>query len=493
MGAVYCAHHTGIDRRVAFKILQPNIAVSDEHIAELFEREAKVAGRLSHENIVDVKDAGRTPDGLSYIVMEWLEGPTLEEELKETGRFSFTRAAGILRQVAEALEEAHSKHVVHRDLKPANIMLVQRGQGRGEGSEQIKVLDFGIGKVIGETGASVSAVMGTPNYASPEQLQLGRHIDTRSDIYSLGVILYRTLSGRLPFAGASAEQLIQQHLSAAPAPLVSLRPDTPAEIDRIVAGMLAKDPAARPQSAREVSKAFDRALADADTLSLETRLLAETPPSGETTIDRARAMIAATTESMSGAERQGNPETEAGLDVQTTRPFTHKAPAQKPRRAGSRPVLVSLIGLAVTASGYGLYRFAANSMQSGEAELAMQASQPTPTLDPSPAESPSPTAAPGPKPQSEMTAKKEAAKDKPRGVQPPPAGGREEPGPAPPSAASRMMAERHFLQARELYKQRDYKAALVKTNEALRLDPQHRRAQILKRNIQKIIKILGEQ
>ncbi|MGH9832175.1 MAG: serine/threonine-protein kinase, partial [Blastocatellia bacterium] len=182
MGAVYCAHHLGIDRRVAFKILQPNIAVNDEHMAELFEREAKVAGRLSHENIVDVKDAGRSSDGLAYIVMEWLEGRTLEEELRETGRFNFARAGEILRQVVAALEEAHSKHVVHRDLKPANVMLV----GRTDGREQVKVLDFGIGKVVGETGSSVSAVMGTPSYASPEQLQLGGQIDSRSDIYSLG-------------------------------------------------------------------------------------------------------------------------------------------------------------------------------------------------------------------------------------------------------------------------------------------------------------------
>src|SRR5262245_61880916 len=138
MGAVYCAYHTGLDRRVAFKILQPNIAVTDERLVELFEREAKMAARLAHENIVAVKDAGRTLDGTAYIVMEWLDGRTLDEELRVQGRLSFARVGEILRQIVAALAEAHSKNVVHRDLKPANVMLVRRGDGR----EVVKVLDF---------------------------------------------------------------------------------------------------------------------------------------------------------------------------------------------------------------------------------------------------------------------------------------------------------------------------------------------------------------
>ena len=147
MGAVYYAYHSGIDRRVAFKILQPNIALSEEHVVELFEREAKLAGRLSHENIVDVNDAGRTDEGIAYIVMEWLEGRTLDEELLRQGRFGFGRAAGIARQIAAALGEAHRKHVIHRDLKPGNIMLIDSPGGR----DHVKVLDFGIGKALGET------------------------------------------------------------------------------------------------------------------------------------------------------------------------------------------------------------------------------------------------------------------------------------------------------------------------------------------------------
>jgi len=470
MGAVYCAHHLGIDRRVAFKILQPNIAVNDEHVAELFEREAKVAGRLSHENIVDVKDAGRSSDGLAYIVMEWLEGRTLEEELRETGRFSFARAGEVLRQIAAALEEAHSKHVVHRDLKPANVMLVIRTDGR----EQVKVLDFGIGKVVGETGSSVSAVMGTPSYASPEQLQLGGQIDSRSDIYSLGVILYRILSGRLPFQGASVNELIQMQLTATPTPLSQLRPETPVEIEQLVSRMLAKDPADRPQTPREVAEAFDQSLAEAVTSGFETRLLVESPPSGETTIERARAMSQQTTESMSITEPPRKLEIEIVRDAPTTRPFTRDLAAQRASRARSRLIYVSLIGLAVIAAGYGLSHYAFNSAQRASEPGAAQVIQNAPTHTPAPA----PTV--GSAPTSAVAA---ASPEKPPVATPPE-------GAQTPSIASRRLADQHFSQARELYLKNDYKAALSKTNEALQLNPRHRGALALRRKIRETIRIL---
>ncbi len=509
MGAVYCAHHLGIDRRVAFKILQPNIALGDEHIAELFEREAKVAGRLTHENIVDVKDAGRTDDGLAYIVMEWLEGRTLEDALKETGRLTATRAAEILRQIVAALEEAHSKHVVHRDLKPANVMLVKRADGR----ELIKVLDFGIGKIIGETGSSVSAVMGTPSYASPEQLQLGNQIDSRSDIYSLGVILYRCLSGRLPFRGASVNELIQMQLTATPTPLGELRPETPVDIERLVSRMLAKDPADRPQSAREVAMAFDRALAGAETSGLETRLLAESLPSGETTIERARALTAQTTESMSGAEPPPNLETGIDGGVPTTRPFTQVATALRAARARSRLIPAALIGLAVVVSGYAFYRYGFNADQRTDNRETMQIAEsasaqavaPTPTpevaLTPEAKSAPSSTPAAAPskgqifisRPEIKMGSGGVGVKDKsgsaPARVRPvSPQPGQTQ----PPSPAARRMADRHFSQARELYRKGEYKAALGECDEALKLDPQHRGALNLRQKIRKVIKILDE-
>ncbi len=464
MGAVYCAYHMGIDRRVAFKILQPNIAVGDEHIAELFEREAKVAGRLTHENIVDVKDAGRSSDGLAYIVMEWLEGRTLEEELKMTGRFGFARTAEILRQIAAALAEAHSKHIIHRDLKPANVMLVKRG----DGSEQVKVLDFGIGKVIGETGGSVSAVIGTPSYASPEQLQLGRQIDARSDIYSLGVILYRMLIGRLPFKGASPNELIQLQLTATPSLLGALRPETPVAIERLVSRMLAKDPADRPQSAREVTTNFDRALAEIG--QFEAHKMTEDAHSGETTFVGRQDLGEQTTEEMPTAAPPDQPHQKAVdyAGAVTTNPFTHVAAAAKPA-SRVRPGLISgvLIGLAVIAAGYGLYRYAFNAGLRADNQGVKQAPESNPAQSPAAA------------PTQETVA---------------PAQVRESPSPSSqaPSAAARRMADQHFSQAQELYSKGDYRAALNKCNEALRLDPQHRGALNLRRKVREVIKILGE-
>lgn len=257
MGAVYSAYHLGINRHIAIKILQPNVALGNERIVALFEREAKMSGRLVHENIASVFDAGRTAEGLAYIAMEWLEGRTLEAELSETGPLSFTRVTEILRPVAAALSAAHAAHIIHRDLKPSNVMLVQRP----DGSEQIKVLDFGIAKVISDTVASpVSALMGTPDYASPEQFRMGARIDGRADIYSLGVMLFQMLTGALPFESTSIHEMIQRQLQEPPPPLRGLRPDAPQALADLINLMLAKDPAERPQQVSAIPELFARAI-----------------------------------------------------------------------------------------------------------------------------------------------------------------------------------------------------------------------------------------
>src|SRR5262245_4379556 len=256
MGAVYSAHHLALDRRVALKILQPNIALSNDRLLELFEREAKTAAQLTHENIVIVLDAGRTANNLAYIAMEWLEGITLAEEIAARGTLDFGRVMEILRQVAAALETAHAARVVHRDLKPANIMLIRQPDGR----ERLKVLDFGIAKVISDTAvASVSAVMGTPLYASPEQLSVGGRIDGRADNYSLGVILFEMLTGEPPFDAASARELFRLQMTAAPPPLRKFRPDAPPALELLIYRLLAKDPEDRPQSAGQIPALFESA------------------------------------------------------------------------------------------------------------------------------------------------------------------------------------------------------------------------------------------
>lgn len=254
MGAVYSAHHVKIDRRVAFKILLPHLVLNNARVIDLFEREAKNAGRLSHNNIINVYDAGRTTGGIGYIAMEWLDGITLEEAINTAGQLSFERTTKILRQIAAALVEAHARRVIHRDLKPSNVMLVSLS---GEG-EQVKVLDFGISKAITET-ARVSVALGTPDYASPEQFHQGEHVDERSDIYSLGVMLYHMLTGALPFSG-SVTQLIQLHSTEPPPPLRNLRSDAPVAVESLINQMLSKDPAQRPQSVKEIPALFEAAL-----------------------------------------------------------------------------------------------------------------------------------------------------------------------------------------------------------------------------------------
>jgi serine/threonine protein kinase len=446
MGAVYYAYHSGIDRRVAFKILQPNIALSDEHVVEMFEREAKLAGRLSHENVADVKDAGRTDEGLAYIVMEWLEGRTLDEEQSRLGRFSFGRAAGIARQIAAALGEAHRKHVVHRDLKPGNIMLIDSPLRR----DHVKVLDFGIGKALEETkaGSMVSIVVGTPHYASPEQLTIGGRIDGRSDIYSLGVILYRMLGGKPPFNSPSMGEVIQMQLTAEPAPLFTLRPETPPAVERLVNSMLAKDPARRPQSAVEVIALLDR------TFPLPEK--EDVAPTGETTIQRGYNPVDRTTEEM-----------------RATPPLrgTFSTNVQRSSRFKPSAIYATIIGAMLVAAGYGIYRYASG----GAASDIPQERQVVDTVRPTP--SPSPTAVVTPPPE---------ANPAPRD--------RQEENPAPtnrPRQDDRRLADKHFKKALALVRQRRYRDALKECNDALKLNPQHGNARELRDKISRMIEILN--
>jgi len=256
MGAVYSAHHLVLDRTVAFKILQPNLALGNQLLIDLFVREARTAGQLSHENIISISDAGRTADNIAYLVMEWLDGRTLQEELSVRGQLSLERTAEILQQVAAALEYAHAARIIHRDLKPDNVMLIRK-----DGREQVKVLDFGLAKVISETtDQSVSRVMGTLPYMSPEQFRLGAPIDGRTDIYSLGVMLYQLLTGALPFNATSDREMAQLHLTAPPPPIRQLQPEVPEAIERLISRMMAKDPDQRPPQAAKVAEFFAQAL-----------------------------------------------------------------------------------------------------------------------------------------------------------------------------------------------------------------------------------------
>ncbi|MGH9768543.1 MAG: serine/threonine protein kinase [Blastocatellia bacterium] len=485
MGAVYYAYHSGIDRRVAFKILQPNIALGDEHVVEMFEREAKLAGRLSHENIVDVKDAGHTDEGIAYIVMEWLEGRTLDEELSSQGRFGFNRAAGIVRQIAAALGEAHGKRVIHRDLKPENIMLIDSSDGR----DHVKVLDFGIGKVIEGTtaGSPVSAVMGTLHYASPEQLTVGGHVDGRSDIYSLGIILYRMLGGKLPFNSPSMSELIRMQLTTEASSLSKLRPETPPGVENLVKSMLAKDPARRPLSVTAVVAQLDQALAQSEIIENEVAGLADVTLLGETTLQKGHNLAEQTTEEMARA-----------APARANSSGTFSTNVQSASRVKSSALYAVMIGAALVTGAYGLYHFVSDGAASDgrrESSLASDAAQPSPS--PTAAEAPalSPTImevrAPSPNPTAARPNPTAAARPEMRADRR--LKDRQTDKPAPPNRAqtdNRRLADEHYERARTLNQQRRYQDALGECNEALRLDPRHGKARELKRQINAMSRIL---
>jgi serine/threonine-protein kinase len=254
MGVVYLAEHPRIHRRVAIKVLLPQYAQNPEVVSRFF-NEAKAANEIRNEHIVDILDFGELPDGAPYIIMEWLDGKSLSDVLDAHGKLPLARAVHIARGIARALSAAHGHGIVHRDLKPDNIFLLERA---GD-PDFVKVLDFGIAKLVGnETAASdvktkTGALIGTPSYMSPEQCR-GIPVDQRSDIYSLGVILYRMLTGRLPFEADALGELLLQHMTQQPKSLREHEPTLPPSVDAAVLRALAKDPAQRPGNVDELMR-----------------------------------------------------------------------------------------------------------------------------------------------------------------------------------------------------------------------------------------------
>lgn len=255
-GIVYRAKHVILGRREALKILRPDLAHEGPKVIELFKKEGEITSQLEHDNIAQVHDAG-CDRGFFYIAMQWLEGYTLADELATSGQLSFERIANILHQIVFALEEAHAKGIVHRDLKPSNIFLIKKE----DQLEQVKVIDFGIAKVLSNAEASKNSIVaGTPLYASPEQLQSEEIIDRRADIYSLGIILYEMLTGKLPFNADPEDERMPPKPRRSPQPLHEILTDVPSALEKLVKSMLAKKPNQRPSSASEISIRFDKVL-----------------------------------------------------------------------------------------------------------------------------------------------------------------------------------------------------------------------------------------
>jgi tetratricopeptide (TPR) repeat protein len=249
MGVVYAAEHVDLEKRVAIKLLAGRVASRPDAV-DRFRNEARTASRIGSPYICDVTDFGQLPDGRVFLVMEYLEGPSLRAVLDHEGHVQAGRAIPLLRQIAKALGAAHDKGIIHLDVKPDNIMLATRGR-----RETVKVVDFGVAGLLTDQPAPESqvSVNGTPAYMAPERA-LGRGYDHRSDIYSVGVMAYEALTGSLPFESDDIVTTLRRHVHDAPEPLRERAPEhkIPADLEDVIFKMLAKDPALRPQSMAEV-------------------------------------------------------------------------------------------------------------------------------------------------------------------------------------------------------------------------------------------------
>ncbi|MEW6733559.1 MAG: serine/threonine-protein kinase [Acidobacteriota bacterium] len=245
-GTIYKATHLQLQAPVAIKLMRRDL-VNNPTAIERFRREAYAAMKIRHPNAIAVMDFGITADDLVYVVMEFLVGMPLSDRLNERGRLGFLEANNIIQQVCAVLNIAHSRGIIHRDLKPDNIFLHFE-----DGQETVKVVDFGIAKLIQVLDGMVAnnltgmgSVIGTPHYISPEQCT-ARNIDPRSDIYSLGIILYRMLTGQLPFEGPNSMSVIYKQVTEPPKPLYEVAADIPALLNAVVMRALEKDPELRP-------------------------------------------------------------------------------------------------------------------------------------------------------------------------------------------------------------------------------------------------------
>jgi serine/threonine protein kinase len=277
MGVVYRATDLTMKRAVAIKLIGGEADGLDDEVAGRFLREAKNTARLQHEHIIEVYDVGRSDDDL-YFVMELLEGESIAARLRDQGRFTPGATVAIGRQICGALQVAHAAGIVHRDLKPANVMLIRRA-----GVEDfVKVLDFGVAKSYSadqETALTHTGMLvGTVEYMAPEQI-MGGVVDGRTDLYSLGVVLYKMLAGKAPFRDGGVPSLIHAHLNVMPPPICEQVADVPGSLDRVVLRCLAKRPEQRFESMDELGRALAGAL-EPESLGLPSLAYGSSRPPG---------------------------------------------------------------------------------------------------------------------------------------------------------------------------------------------------------------------
>jgi hypothetical protein len=261
MGAVYLAEHPDIGRRVAVKVLLPELSQNKVLIGRFF-NEARAANAIRHPNIIEILDSGTTPTGQPYLVMELLEGETVSARLRRMGALPVGMALEMAYQAASAVGAAHRKDIIHRDLKPDNLFIISDPMEPAR--ERMKVLDFGIAKLLTASGADsvrtrTGTLVGTPVYMSPEQCMGTREVDRRSDIYSLGIILFEMVCGRPPFYSEGFGALVNLHINAPPPLPRALNPGLPEAVEAIILKALAKSPDQRFATMEDMQAAIKSA------------------------------------------------------------------------------------------------------------------------------------------------------------------------------------------------------------------------------------------
>jgi serine/threonine-protein kinase len=384
MGVVVAAHHIQLDDKVAIKFMLPEALGNPEAVAR-FLREARAAVRIKSEHVARVSDVGTLETGAPYMVMEYLEGRDLSQWLRDNGALPVGQAVELLLQACEALAEAHMLGIVHRDLKPANLFVIHRP----DGSLGVKVLDFGISKMVGSTGSGTdmtrtSATMGSPLYMSPEQLQSSRDVDARSDIWSLGVILYELLTNQAPFNGETLPQVLMQIMQAPTPPLRDKRHDAPQGLEAVLFKCLAKDRAQRFQSVHAMAVA-----------------LAEFgPPAGRGSVERI-AGVMRKSGVITGDIQGALPAPAPGPGVAaTTAPWAQTGPKPRSNVAAFGVAAVVLVSLLAGGAWFALHGKAGNEASAAThpepASPSVMAAPPVAPTPPAPAPTPAVDPAPTP-------------------------------------------------------------------------------------------------
>ncbi len=397
MGTVYRAVDETLDREVAIKVLNPDL--SDPDVLKRFRAEAVTLARLNHPGIATIYELHHQQEDL-LMVMEYVRGETFHDLSDRLGPIAPPQAAHLCMQVLDALGHAHRGGVVHRDLKPANVMITEGGA--------VKVMDFGIARVLGtEHFTHGGYMMGTPAYMAPEQV-LGREIDGRADLYSVGVVLYRLLTGRLPFNADTAISMVQMQISEPPTPMVTFRPDLPPWCSVIVERALAKSPADRFQSAEEFRGALLAAVTPQALGEMPT-LATPTPPGLTLDVDRTQPHRTPTSQrsaSMPSPTQVSSP-SQSAIRPAVPAPPTPTGTSQTERTGTTvvlgRTHLAAMAALLViVAIGIGILAFAA--LRGRQQTPAQQAGLPTPPVtDAAPADLPAASTA-TPSPATEPTA-----------------------------------------------------------------------------------------